>query len=1592
MKKTIKNKYIKSLLFSLLGIISFVLLLEIIFLFFSKPILYKTIQNKVSSATDSVYNLSFDKLKINLFTGEFTITNFQFNADTLQYFSKEHDVINNLYNIELDTFKIERIYVSDFFKKDKTLKIRELHISNPKLKVFGLKQKDTTILVEQKSADYETVRKDIISSAFSFVNAVSIEKIIITNGNFDFLKPRADNPNPFSIKSITFILNDFYANSKTFSTNKKDIFSEDITLIINEYKLKLNDNIHELTAKKVYISTREKTIALTDISLNSGDKNTNYLLQLNSNIFDFKIKNITLNADFKEIFLKKQVTISKATITDFDALIFNQKIKEKKKFNKDSILDKLEIYPLFSNYLHFIQIDTLNIKNGSIKTFKKFNSRFAKTEITNYNVDVTDFLIDSTSIYDTTRVFYAKEFLLHINGFKQRLNDSIHILTAEYVVGSTKTKILWASDIQIKPKEDMLLWAKNHKKSQNNTSIERIDIKGINFQKYFNYNQIEIDKLSINNSNISINNFSKNKKKNKTLKKPLNELFLNFAEKMTIHIISIKNGNLNYRATNGNKNLHITGKYRINISNFTFDPYNTKITKQTKVSSINAFVSNVKLNTADSIYTITLDTLHYSTYDSLIILKNLLVQPTTNDLFKKLHKRNTAVTLNLSIPTLKVSNTNLSNAFQSDSLSLNDIQLIKPAIEITSYPSIKLKTAKNETVDSIKKAEIEQFKHYIYSAKIASNNSNPVIDSTNLHSYNQKNTAIDSIVNFAENTIDKINISLKDVRNTDTSIAIISHIAEIATFSCLQIIKDSLSFFDINNILNSTISDITTSAENYETPNFSVDILYNVLGEFLPKISSNSLVITDGLLRFRKNSNENTKNVLQTNFTLRLYKFNFDTAYIKDNENILYAQNFDLTFNRLIYYLPDNFHQINIKEILFNSRNSSIFINKLRLSTKYIDTTKMCTRMNISNIRFNSIYFNDLYFHKNLIINNLIINKPKIYIYLPRTIKQGKHSQKKQFLIPKILNEIQINIISLKNGKFNIYKNWPKPFIKGNFDIDLAGFYADSVIKFDSNKYFLPIKDVNISVQNLNFTTPDSIQKISFDTLNFKPASQSLTISGLSITNLLKDSIAFKQFIKTKTAANIKIPHISIIGLDFEKFRYNKILIFNQITANKPIINISKTKKDTSKTKQIPKIDLYGKIAKFTNSISGNSIYINNAIIKSNTYTDTSKKSFILNDFSLFINNLKIDSSTSYTSPNLFYAQNISFIANNYSTKIQHGFYTINIGQISGSTQNKNITLSNINYKPIVPLNELQSIIDTFRQVAISAKINTLSIKNINFLKYINEQNIEIGAISSDSAVITAFTDKSIPHNNTKEQNHLLEHIFNLQYIFTVNSINLNNYLVIYNEIDSNKNQVAELSLNLKDININAITNDMTIINNLDVAETKISTTGMINDSAKFSFDVSYNLKNKAKTSKVSGTLGRCNASLFNTYLINSTSYKIQKGKIDSIDFAFVVNDTYSYGEIIFEYSNLKVVSLSKDTTKRILKFKSWVVNVAISALEDSHRGVTHKEAFIGDYYDKSYSDFKLWIDAIISGAKTIVYIPNDAKQIKKDRKKKKDN
>lgn len=1571
MTKLIKNKFLRYLFYAFSIFISVILFIEVSFTFFGKPILKRFISKKIYTSTEGVYKLNFDKAKINFFSGHFVITNFELSPDTNAYFKNLTDNSKNLYNIQLDTFEIKKLKIFKLLGKNNSLTLSELNLTNPQLKVLGLKQNDTTSKYEQKSASYETVKTDVISSAFSFVKSVFIEKIIIKNGNFDFLKPRADNPNPFSINSVTFILNDFRANSKTFSAERNDIFSEDITLIIDGYELKMNDNIHVLGAKKVYISTKEKTIQLFDISLNSGNKPIDSLSKLNANIFNFKIENIKLNnANFKEIYVQKQISIGNATINGFKTIIYGQKKTEKKEFNKDSLLTKIEIYPMFSNFLNFINIDTLKIINGHFESYNSLNNMSPKTKIENYDVTIHDFLIDSTSINDTSRILYAKDFLLNIFLFEQKLNDSIHTLTARTAVATTHNNTLWAKDISIKPNQTMRQWAVQNQKSFNNIDINKLNISGLNFTKFFNYNQIFIDTISLSNSNISLISFVIDKKKDKTNATPINELFMNFADKMVVKNIDIKTGFVKYILQTKNKNTLFTGNFRLYINNLTFDPFNENLTKQTKVSGIDAFFSNIKYNTPDSIYSVTVDTLHYATYKSNIILKNLKIKPISENLITKLIQQNKSTTFNIEIPTLEISNTNLSNAFQSDSLSLNEITLLKPVIEISSYPNIRLKDEKTSKIDSIKDIAIEELRKKISIIQVYVYENNSQFNPATIKIFELKRNTLDSIFKYSAKCISNINIDHNKIFEKDTCIPIITQIIDNSIANCIKIAHDSINKAEIITIYNRSIENLKLLKETYETKKINLNEIYDIIGQFLPKIFSKLLKVENGYIDYKTKSKRNQKIIFRTKFELALNNFNFDTAFIDSSKQILFSESFLIQLNSTIVNLKDKIHQISTDKIIFNSNNSYIDISNFKISSKYIDTNKLCLRGSLAQIRLQNINYKQLYFSHQLNIDNIKFYKPNMYVYLPR-LKTTKSdtTNTPPLSLPDFFNEINIGNIDFDKGQLKVYQNWRQPFFTTKFNVSIEKIHIDSTLNTNDNIFFIPLKNINLNLKDFHLITKDSTNEIKFENFDFTSISESIFISGLFFNSIIKDSVDL-DFLKEQNNLKLNIPTIEIKSIDIAKYRFEKQLFLDIISINNPIFEIESYKKDTAKPFIIQNIDLYKNVSAFVKTINIKNVDVHNIEIKSTTYTDTSVTYNNFNRISLFFNQIKIDSTTTITEPNLLYCNDLRFLISNFKFKTKDSLTVFSFNKVSGSTLLKNIHISDFKYTPSKRFKNLrkEGLLDTFRRAELFTQISNIIISTIDYKTLLKDLNFYANNILIDTVNLQVFNDKQLPHDSSVVQKHLLEPIFSINSILEIKYINVQHLNLTYNEINKKNRTPAIITLKTDTLIATNITNDTNKIDK-NYINTKVKLNGKLNDSAELYLDLIFNLKSRAKVTKISGHINEFNLSSFNSYLYNALNLKIKKGIIHILEFEFYTIDTVSYGTINLAFSDINASYFSSDSTdRRIKKMISWVINKSLEMLEDSKNGITYRWGDIATIHNNSFGDFKLWIDALISG------------------------
>lgn len=1583
MKKIFKHKYLKVIL----SIVLFFALIEILFLFFAKPILKRSINRFLYRISDSTYLVSYNDLRINLINGKILLTNFELSPDTSYIFSSKKKYNTDFYKIKLDTFFIQRINLSALTKKRKELLVKTVLLSNPDLSVYSVRsQSKRKINLEKNSVSLDTLKNNLAKTLFKKFGKIRIKKFEIIDGNFDFLKPKADNPNPFSIQSITFIIKNLLIDKHTFGEHKKNFISDDIEMIIKGYRLRLNDNIHILSSKRVYLSTINKVIELDSISI-EPDNRIEALPEIDSTIMDVGIDKMSFkNVDFNRFYLKNELCLSSANVRGMTIRIYrNKNHRTKKKFNKDTLLDKIDLYAMIKNYLRLIEVDTMKIEKCRFFSYNGYKNNTLQTSISDLELNIYDFRVDSTSLRDTARVLYTRNLDMQIKGFKQMMKDSVHTLSAGFVKVSSKNKNILAKDIKILANPRRKLWAIEHRKNYNFMNISLIKISGFDIYKYAHTNAIAISTLLMSHSSLKLLSFGK--KKNKKKKLSFRYFLQAFADKINIRKIIIDQGFLKYMIKERDNNLMASGRYKVKITGFRFDPYEKTLKKSLSVRSFNAYFTHMKFNSPDSIYKILADSIYYSTNSSLIKFVGLRLSPIQKNLISHLTLHNRSFVLDVRIPSFAISKTNLYAAFQMDSLYLRQIKMVNPEFSVTIYPQIEHKTEKKNLVNKIKRKTIARIIMQSTKTDVFLYEGFKKLDSANFISYNVKKRAIDTIATRAVSAIVGLRIKSKDILPTDTSIGIIDKIKLLAIKKMNKIASIKTPIDSVYRLENESVNEINHLKNTYLKPKFDEKKFFGAIGKLISKITFDSLDFENAKFRINRFVDGNKEEFFSSTINLNLSNFNFDTSCIDSTNRILFSKAFSINVKDAQIILKKGLYKLLISKIDLNSLDSDINISGI----KYFSTNKSNVKKQFfgtKRVRITGVVFRQLYYNHSFVADSFQMIKPFVSISSLQKKKKKKFGISTIFLPPNV-SHIKLRCIDIRRGRVEYTKGDELSF-SCNLGMKIKGLKIDSVFNINKNLYFLPIKDFSINATNIKYTNTKNEQNVLIDSVLVVSDSGFVGLRGLFYSSMGDKKISLRKRVEQKNRLELNLPEMNLSGLSFSKLRFKKDFLFQKINIENPNIEIYRQAAKKKKNIKIDEINLYKTTKKIFHTIGGQYFSIRHLSTAIDNFTDSTEKKQTIPVLDFSLRNLKIDSNTTVKSPHLFYAQDVSIGIHNIDYVIQDSLYRLSARMIKFSTEGQSLDIEGLTYRPRKSFRDVQQH-HKWRTTPLSVDIRHIAVKGIDYNKLIFDKSLKIHLVKIDTMNFEAYNDKNYPHNYKKKKEHLIGPIFDAKFPIDIHLIKMNNVFVKYREINPKNEQVAHISLDSADVLILNITNDTSKIRKKDLY-TIIEARGYINDTAQIDFNVYYQLLSRGNIAKVTGKIGECPAKTFNSYTYNGANLLLDAGEFHTIEFNFNIDDSLSEGKMRMEYNDLRATLVSKDTLKRKkLKFVSWLLNVLLVKKDNPRYGIYPKIGQIAYIHDKSFGDVRLWVKSLLSGVQsTISFKPKDAKKIRKIMRKNK--
>jgi hypothetical protein len=605
-----------------------------------------------------------------------------------QQYAKSSDFRNKtMYDIQVPEVTFDGI---DFQKAylNRTVEIAELYLPNAQINVYGKpsNQSNNADTLQIANFDlYELIKKDL--------HTVKLDTLKLINTNFNWLNSFSDKNSLYTMGSLSIILENFLLDSLANTDTTKILYSKNIDLNIDDFKMKLIKNQHQLKVRNIKVSTFEKKILAVDVELSpiSGVKFPIENIKSKLDIYVPRLELIDVN--LKRLYNEKELPIrllqSTKPMVNIITYSSENKQKNKKKINTDNL------YEIMSDYLKKINIEEFKIEKGlfNIETYR--DSQLIAFTNGRMFLNLYKFALDTATATGHDKLFYADDVVIDLQDFSMKLTKNPHVLEAKEIKISTIDTSFAAIDVLFYPQINNntasylnknlidLSIAKiemNHadlhqayfdKKLQiSKFCIQKPIIRGVSLRKSFaSPDSFLIDSIPVKKKHISVDS---------TSLAAFYDKFSDFIEVVDIDSFEISDGYSRWMLTDSINTPIITFQTNFDINLKAF-----KLDKNTLFRNFNDLYSsnwkfklkNANLDIDDKNIKIALNSAQFNSYNQSLICDTLnIVKQKPDNKFPE---------FNITIPKTKIMNPEIIAEGSKTTLIIDKINFNKPQIILT---------------------------------------------------------------------------------------------------------------------------------------------------------------------------------------------------------------------------------------------------------------------------------------------------------------------------------------------------------------------------------------------------------------------------------------------------------------------------------------------------------------------------------------------------------------------------------------------------------------------------------------------------------------------------------------------------------------------------------------------------------------------------------------------------------------------------------------------------------------------------------------------------------------------------------------------
>jgi hypothetical protein len=638
--------------------------------------IYLRMQKYQNKLADSIHVINAESITYSLKRSVIEAKNFELKP------ANNHIQEKSKYYFFVPKVRITTSHIKDFYRYN-SIPIDSLTLTNARIKYWpGQKP----LGVADKPVD-EFNLNDLIKNEFS---SVTIQDFRLENAQVKLFNLQSDSVSKQELNNITLSLNDFRLDSVAQTDTSRVFYARNIDFSATDYTLILGDNLHQVKAGNLNLSTRGKSVIVKNIGIYPSDKKNPH----RKNTIEANCDSVRLDQfDFKKAFHEKRFVFQRINIFN-PAVKLTQNIAAVKSAEPEN---NSFVYELISGYVKGVYADKVVVQKGKVQLINKTGVIQTGNIESAVKLQLSGFALDEVSAKRTDRLFYANQIELAFDNYQMHLADQLHKLTIENLSISTRKKLATLQNLHLFPisKENMEELLKQYNRSElYEFTVPSLSLTNADFHNAFFNKKLSVDTLNIANPQIYYENFALLKQlKPKADFEDLFRLMSNYLDDIHVNTLEIPEGVIRLiNHSKKDKTISFDNRFRLKLENMWINEEQFNQKRLLFSENVEFSVRDHLIRLSDNVHVLKAGEIGFSTRNQEVFVTNakLYPEPTSKDF--------SAIVWNiqLSIPEIRIKGINMEDVYFDKNINAENLLITSPDIKL--YQKLK-STQKKEIKD-----------------------------------------------------------------------------------------------------------------------------------------------------------------------------------------------------------------------------------------------------------------------------------------------------------------------------------------------------------------------------------------------------------------------------------------------------------------------------------------------------------------------------------------------------------------------------------------------------------------------------------------------------------------------------------------------------------------------------------------------------------------------------------------------------------------------------------------------------------------------------------------------------------------------------